>query len=522
MNIIKKLLEIGSLPGDDANVKLKKQFMIIQGLGMSFGGILWGSLLVGFGYPSPSVIPYGYVLGTVINLFFFNHFKNFLLAGIFQTVISMFLPFMLQAALGGFVVSGGVMLWSILAMVLSITYQNVKTSIFWLTIYITLTGVSFWFDDYFVMHYNMGVSLNVSKIFQISNVVSVTIIILVLFMYFVAVNSKNMERLKSTYGKLIDSEKMAALGQVSAGVAHEVNTPLGAIRTSAEESSLALKEGLSSLPDLFDSLDSDHRKAIIRMISEQKVESNSLSTREERDASTFLENEMVRHGINDDGSIADKLVQCGIYESSEDLVFLLKCPEREEIINVIYNFLTLERNNANVQVAVEKASRVVSALKSYLHSGDGKLEETSIIKNIDTVLAIYHNLLKQGIEVVKDFKEVPAIMANNHELNQVWTNLIHNAIQAMHSSGILTIRVSQEEKNIVVMIEDNGCGIPAELHEKIFEPFFTTKKSGEGTGLGLDIVKKIIEKHGGTISLESKVNLGTTFIVQIPITNTKG
>lgn len=495
--------------------------MIIQGLGMSFGGILWGSLLVGFGYPSPSVIPYGYVVGTIINLFFFNYFKNFIVAGSFQTMISMFLPFLLQCALGGFVVSGGVMLWSILAMVLSIAYQNIRTSIFWLILYITLTCITFWFDDYFAVQFNMGVSPNVSKVFQISNVVAVTIIILVLFMYFVAVNSKNMERLKSTYGKLIDSEKMAALGQVSAGVAHEVNTPLGAIRTSAEESSLALKEGLSSLPELFDNLDSEHRKAIIRMINEQKLESNSLSTREERDASTSLEKELLRHGISDDGSIADKLVQCGIYNCSDDLIFLLQSPKRDEIIDVIYNFLTLQRNNANVQVAVEKASRVVSALKSYLHSGDGRLEETSIPKNIDTVLAIYQNLLKQGIEVVKDFEEVPTIMANNHELNQVWTNLIHNAIQAMNSSGILTIRVKQEEDNIVVMIEDNGCGIPAELHEKIFEPFFTTKKSGEGTGLGLDIVQKIIEKHGGTISLESKVNVGTTFIVKIPIFNTK-
>lgn len=519
MTVLNKILHIGTLTVDDENVRLRKQFMIIQGIGMSFGGILWGSLLIGFGYPMPAAIPYGYVIGTVINLLLFHYFKSFVFARNFQTAISMFLPFMLQWSLGGFVVSGGVMLWSILSMVLSISYMEIKTSIFWLIIYIALTGVSFWFDDYFATTFDLGVSSYVSKVFQISNVVAVTVIILLLFMYFVAVNSKNMQTIKNTYGKLINSEKMAALGQVSAGVAHEVNTPLGAIRTSSEESSFALKESLNSLLRTFDSLDSDTRKSLINVVNSHQEVVSTLSTREEREASRKLEKELLAKGVDDDGDFAEKLVQIGIYSYSDDLMVLLKHPENEAIIDLVYNLLILERNNNNIKVAVEKASRVVSALKSYLHGGgDSIAEETSITDNIDTVLSIYHNLLKQGIEVVKEYKPVPNIQARSNELNQVWTNLIHNAIQAMNSSGTLWIKVHEEKGNIYVIIQDDGPGIPKEIQDKVFQPFFTTKKSGEGTGLGLDIVKKIVEEHGGQISFESHDNVGTTFTVTLPVT----
>jgi signal transduction histidine kinase len=146
----------------------------------------------------------------------------------------------------------------------------------------------------------------------------------------------------------------------------------------------------------------------------------------------------------------------------------------------------------------------------------GEMVKTNIIDGIETVLTLYHNQLKQGVEVIRKFNEIPQIMCFADELNQVWTNILHNALQAMHHKGILHIGVKQLDGFIVTSITDSGSGIPPEIKEKIFQPFFTTKPAGEGSGLGLDIVKRIIDKHKGKIEVES-VPGKTTFSIYLPV-----
>jgi signal transduction histidine kinase len=132
------------------------------------------------------------------------------------------------------------------------------------------------------------------------------------------------------------------------------------------------------------------------------------------------------------------------------------------------------------------------------------------------VLDLYHNQLKQGIEVIRDFQDIPPIWCFPDELIQVWTNLIYNAIQAMGGVGTLKLSMWTINTTVWVSITDSGCGIPPELQAKIFEPFFTTKPMGEGSGLGLDIVKKIVEKHHGSLTVQSKPG-ETTFQVRLSI-----
>jgi signal transduction histidine kinase len=135
---------------------------------------------------------------------------------------------------------------------------------------------------------------------------------------------------------------------------------------------------------------------------------------------------------------------------------------------------------------------------------------------------LYHNQIKQNIELICDYDEdVPLLMCHPDELNQVWTNLIHNALQAMDYKGKLAISIKVVDKDIVVAVKDSGCGIPEDIMERIFEPFFTTKSAGEGSGLGLDIVRGIIEKHGGRIEIDTKVGKGTTFTVYLPLERTE-
>ena len=140
-----------------------------------------------------------------------------------------------------------------------------------------------------------------------------------------------------------------------------------------------------------------------------------------------------------------------------------------------------------------------------------------MIENSETVLILHHNQLKQGIEVIKDYDEIPLIDCYPDELMQVWTNLISNSIHAMDYHGNLTITVRNLGKKVKVSIADIGHGIPDEIKERIFEPFFTTKKSGEGTGIGLDIVKRILDKHNATLELESKTGVGTSFHITLPV-----
>jgi signal transduction histidine kinase len=188
------------------------------------------------------------------------------------------------------------------------------------------------------------------------------------------------------------------------------------------------------------------------------------------------------------------------------------------IVETAYQLSVVQNNSQNIMLAVERAGKIVFALKSYVRQDtSGEMVTASLPDGIDTALMLYHNQIKRGIEVTKTYEDVPPILCYPEELTQVWSNLIHNGIQAMDYRGQLAIAVSEQDHYVVVNITDSGCGIPLEMHHKIFEPFFTTKPIGEGSGLGLDIVRKIIDKHRGRIDVESKPGQ-TTFKVWLPIT----
>lgn len=509
---------IGVIAGEDDNTVLRKQFLVYQGAAMSMGGLLWGTLLLIFDYPAPSVIPYGYAVITTFNFWMFNKTKNFVICRNVQTTISLLLPFMLQWFLGGYAESGGTMLWAILALTSSVSYQNAKASVFWLVSFVTLTIFSLIADPYFEANYNMGVTENVSVVFLVTNILCVSGIVYGLTLYFATMNITNMEKLRQTYTKLVNSEKLAALGQVSAGVAHEVNTPLGAIKSSAEESQEAFNDILAGFVWISSELDEKTKDLFAMTLATSIPDTQTLSTREEREKKKQLRQELEALEVEKARFLADRLVQVGIYQLNDSLRELAKLPQFERLVMMMYNVLNLQRSNQTVQLAVDKASRIVKALKTYLHTtGSEEVEPVDIRENMETVLTIYHNRLKQGVKVVKNYDDVPEVMAFPDQLNQIWTNLIVNAVQAMDNKGTLTIGIKNEGKYVGVSITDTGKGIPKEIQSKIFDPFFTTKVSGEGSGLGLDIIKRILDDHSAKISFESQEGVGTTFYVKLPV-----
>ncbi|MDY7008656.1 MAG: AAA family ATPase [Cyanobacteriota bacterium] len=326
-----------------------------------------------------------------------------------------------------------------------------------------------------------------------------------------------LQELKTTQDELIQSGKMAALGQLVAGIAHEINTPLGAIRAAIGNTDKALEESFSELPQLLPLLNPQQQTNFFSFLQLAVSKQPSLSTREKRQIKRTVTKQLESHNITNAKQLSHLLTEAGLHHSVESQISLLQTPQVHEIVQIAYDIARLYSNSQNIFNAVERASKIVFALKSYArYDHSGEKQPAVITDGIETVLEIYHNYLKKGVEVIRYYQDIPEILCYPDELVQVWTNLIHNGIQAMDGKGKIDIEVRVENQNIVVGITDSGAGIPLEIQDKIFQPFFTTKPAGEGSGLGLEIVKNIIDKHQGKIDFTS-VPGKTTFTVTIPI-----
>ena len=318
--------------------------------------------------------------------------------------------------------------------------------------------------------------------------------------------------------QLVHSEKMASLGQLIAGVAHEINTPIGAIKSSGRNISEAIGSSLLALPRLLDELDEQHRHLFAGLIERASAPRAPLSTREERalvrDATASLE----ALGIDHPRHRAGLLVQLQAHEDLEAVLPLLRHPAIDRVLETAHGVATITTNADNINTAVDRVAKIIFALKSFSRFGGVQVwTESDLAEGMETVLTIYQNQIKHGTELVRLYEELPLVRCLPDELNQVWTNLVHNALQAMDHKGTLTVGLRRDADDVLVSVADTGCGIPEEIRERIFDAFFTTKPAGEGTGLGLDIVRKIIEKHQGRIEVDSEVGRGTTFTVRLPI-----
>ncbi len=327
-----------------------------------------------------------------------------------------------------------------------------------------------------------------------------------------------VDNLTQTQEQLVHSEKMAALGQLIAGVAHEINTPLGAIKASIGNLHDSLDKALAELPMFLENQSTESLKLFNQVLLLSSDQSDSLTSREKRRIRKELEKQLESEGVESFVNIADMLIYLNIHKEINDLMPMLKTPDVFDILQSARNFVSILKNSNTISLATDKAAKVVFALKKYAHRD--LVEEkipADVLDGLETVLTLYHNQLKHGVEVIKNYETLPIINCYPDDLNQVWTNLIHNSIQAMDQKGILTITAKHGDQYIFVSFADNGCGIEPDIQDKIFDPFFTTKKQGEGSGLGLDIVKKIVEKHGGIVTFTSELGKGTVFTVKLPV-----
>lgn len=327
-----------------------------------------------------------------------------------------------------------------------------------------------------------------------------------------------LKNLKDTQSQLIQTEKMAALGTLIAGIAHEINTPLGAINASAGNMSDSLETAIQSLPRFIQTLLEKDLILFLKVLKFADDESDELSSKEKRQLKKQIILLINEAGINEADKIAEMIIYMKLYKHLKNILPLLKSENALYILSNARNIISLKKNTKNINIAVSKASKVVFALKKFAHRDH--IDEKSpadIIDGLETVLTLYHNQIKQGVEVIKDFNPLPPVSCFADEINQIWTNLFHNSLQAMENKGTLTIKTWVENNFVKISVTDTGGGIPEDIRDRIFEPFFTTKIAGEGSGLGLDIINKIIDKHEGGVDMETEIGIGTTFTISLPI-----
>jgi two-component system, NtrC family, sensor kinase len=358
------------------------------------------------------------------------------------------------------------------------------------------------------------------------------------------INASYLE-LQDTQAQLLEAERLASLGQLVGGIAHEINNPIAVIKSNSELLRINLRSTLRELPSFLDTLNSDEKEIFYEIVERSIKNTEFLNTKEERKRRKEIQKE-VYNLISDEevsNSLSDSLSALRLLPPYDRYLKNLKVDRFQEFLKMAQIFKNKSSSLSDIELAIDKVSRIVFSLRRYLNTESHfSRKEINLVDEFENILHTYDNYVIGKINITKEFPSKLIFFGNTESISQVWKNILFNSIQAMYhaeknihlsiqeveiipeyllsyvtSLSKEDLAIKTKEKNwALVSITDSGEGIPQNLQKKIFTPFFTTKPLGEGIGLGLYTCKKIVHEHGGVLFFKSETG-STEFVVALPL-----